>query len=735
METKNLIHEITGDEEWEHGLLLSYQAETRTFFERELLPTIKISKNLTLCIDRIKYQEELNSDSPAPIYVGSKYNYDCIGLGHGGRFHPKLYLFASKDKCRFTIGSANITGSGFKHNLEILQSFEIGEEDIPGNSICSLFAGLGDFLSRTFLTGRFPVSRTLRDSVSLIISETILSKIIDKGDAYPDQEYWFISSIEKSVLDTVLDIAGAPVVSIQAISPFFDNDLGILHEIQKQTNSIELFIPNNNSTFPKKNITEVDKKWFEENPPSGVNAEALGRQRNIHAKMYRFQTDKQAFRLVTSANLTSYGFGKSSRQGNVEIGVLHAESGEVSFINGAGIDCAKTTINGLKVSTIGTKEVVRPATYQNGCSLVGAKAEGSKIYLDLENNEKAYLESQNAMLVLYPEKIIAPVVFIESDVYAELQAPIDQITSRQVAIEYGEGVSTNSVYLSWSSVLNSNLPSFTASDFEKCRQIGGEEGIKRAIEIAKASGREDWLALLLSLDLSGIFWPTAEALREQEPLEPRLMDKPEKHIKAPNVDRLRRNLQFLVDLSDHLFLNHLASFFDEFKCRAIGCDNEARLLIFDHSIEATMPMLIPIIDHFRQSFMAQEEFKGLGYPQYRRLEVLRNAEQYIFLFGRYLEWTGHIFEGTDTGLILCDALSIKWLCAIDIWKRMISGVFQEAILEDKNGFCPKLYAISSANMGKSCANGELKIDQFTSGDSIEKWYRSAGLEFPEWLKQ
>src|SRR5262249_51417716 len=111
----------------ERSLLMSFCASL-PFVEQNLLDHLQQagSGQVTVLIDEKDYQASL---SDFVMGAGIRYRIHPVRLSRASaNFHPKLFLLLSQKSVRLLIASANLTPSGFRSNLEI-----VDELCFPGN--------------------------------------------------------------------------------------------------------------------------------------------------------------------------------------------------------------------------------------------------------------------------------------------------------------------------------------------------------------------------------------------------------------------------------------------------------------------------------------------------------------------------------------------------------------------------------------------------------------------------
>src|SRR4051812_15912306 len=119
------LHDALTRRTYHNAVLCTYTFEAR-FFEDyclEKFGALSGNNNISVCTDRGTYQKIARApDSQRPKHVNIRYLLSPIETK--GRFHPKLYLFTTKNSGRLILGSCNFTRPGLTSNAELADVFD-----------------------------------------------------------------------------------------------------------------------------------------------------------------------------------------------------------------------------------------------------------------------------------------------------------------------------------------------------------------------------------------------------------------------------------------------------------------------------------------------------------------------------------------------------------------------------------------------------------------------------------
>ena len=304
----NLIERIQSFKA-ERSLLMSYCVGL-PFFEQDILPYLQQSGEgrVTLLLSEGEYQ---NSFADYVISAGIRYRFNPVRLPNPiSSFHPKAYLLLKPREALLLIASANLTPSGFRTNLEIVDELTLSEN---GQSDRRAFGQFAQMLkSLATLDRRMP--QTVKSDL-LDMSDTLHRRIGEgeEGQAEPH----FLHSIDEPLLPQILRLVpSAGVNEIIAISPFFDEySKAILELAAAYPNSLVRIIKTSHedSLAGRPLLRLKDRLVVDEIAPTD------GEERRLHAKVLMLRGTGAEWVFSGSANLTRPAWlVAASSGGNVE---------------------------------------------------------------------------------------------------------------------------------------------------------------------------------------------------------------------------------------------------------------------------------------------------------------------------------------------------------------------------------------------------------------------------------
>ena len=510
----DLIKEITNrEQEWKHGLILSFDdsnpIESIRFFETEILSGLKPTNSLSLVFDQKAYQK-INLHSNKAQYAGVFYNLHSVSIAKGGIFHPKLYLLVAEEAIHIVVGSCNLTPSGLKRNLESFISIDLVKEELDqGDRV--FIACIAGFLKKAFIEENGLV---LESSVGLseAIGEILTCRIFQSRITSPNTEKlydaYFLSSVEESLWDQVVSITGDKIKTIEVVSPFYDNNLNCFEYIKDFSENIKIFVPEDKNTFPSEAFLKSKDLWNHFHF-FGTRKTDTGINRFIHSKFLRIESSNGMWGFVTSANFTSAGLfsgnlgtRNANTTKNFEIGVLFKlqEPAELDpttqfeiskIVDPADFKCQWKPLE----SDSSTNEYEYT---DNGIS--SAYFDGNEIQIIL-NNPAPPLSGENT-IELYVNQILIETHVINQHVPNYRFTPgMDFENSDSVRVRFSKNKDSQQspfVIVNRQHHSVNSLPTLSAGAYGRCLELGGEEGVEEAFQLAKKSGRDDWLYYLLS---------------------------------------------------------------------------------------------------------------------------------------------------------------------------------------------------------------------------------------------
>lgn len=141
------LHETLDKKSFGHAVITTFCLDVE-FFEGyclEQLASLQDNNDINVLVDRREYDRLLAGPSSGwPARANVRYLLHPVGAA--GRFHPKVFLFASKERGLLVIGSANLTRAGLTQNGELVVAYHF--EDGKREQQLGLFQDAFRFLCR-----------------------------------------------------------------------------------------------------------------------------------------------------------------------------------------------------------------------------------------------------------------------------------------------------------------------------------------------------------------------------------------------------------------------------------------------------------------------------------------------------------------------------------------------------------------------------------------------------------
>lgn len=677
---RNFIDELVHGPTWQHILLLSYDFEPRPFFEVDMLHFLQSSGNLTVGIDHRIYRRiaGMQAGMGAPQLAGVRYNLESIEARNGGAFHPKFYLFVCHHELRFSIGSANLTASGFKRNLETMVTVSLAADDLQKQEAQVLLGDVRYFLENYLGGADGPdCSPNFRAAVN----EILATEWFSPSEGNPETGTWprLVAPSAAGMLPRVLELLPSPPSSVEVASPYYDHDGTALRWLANRFEETIIYAPLRGSTLPMDSVI----KCVGQLALFGLECVTDRKDRFIHAKTYRLQCSEGSYRLITSANCTAPGLLAGTTQ-NIEVGILLREEPATLFFAGKHISAREA----LPQEFDRSKESKDEGSRLGDKSVYGLRSAvfcDEKIRFEVTRCFEQTLSAGSYVAVFGPQNK-AKVLVAHDEVSTPIPLGYDGHGQLSVFFEptQSEGFPTNVVFVSRPKLSWQPLPTLSFSAYQDCKRIGGLEGILKAIEYARRLGRHDWLTfLLMSWDLRSIYLSNAphEDREEEENHTVAVQNATRNTLRQVDFEKLRQNLH--VVYSNALFSKNLVLFLQELSL--VFTEGVATEKAKDKAMDASLPVCVMALQLFQARLAEQKKRKGKAWPYYRYLHVLREADEALFHVSIFLTDLSRSFsEASDCESQVSAYLMARLLALHVLWEAVRSDEFTRAILEDRN---------------------------------------------------
>lgn len=315
-DTMNLIDEISGNQKNNDYIILTSFCFDPYFFDNFLLQKIRSNNPFAEIIVLIDGGQYVKSQERFTDQTGRIYQLIPIYVNNGV-FHPKLFLFVSRQKRKTTafVGSSNITLSGFSKNAELIMKVEYTEESFDSNSnaIKNFFEKLIEF-------------NFIQDQKAIAIIQAAMDHI--RSSDKINSDFSFLHNLEFSLISQLLDII--PNSSFQELflfAPFYSPYPDLFVPLVKKfnINKVKIGIQENNHniTDPRTFVSLFDKLNLvhEFNQITYIDDTS----RIFHSKIMHFQGDTN-YLLIGSPNMTKSALDLNAGLGNTECAVIFNSS-------------------------------------------------------------------------------------------------------------------------------------------------------------------------------------------------------------------------------------------------------------------------------------------------------------------------------------------------------------------------------------------------------------------------
>ena len=375
-----------------HSAILTTFSFDPVFFEKYYMPQLRRRgiRNVILLVDAGRYDAVMQSEEG---FAFTKKDYAIVRIDNnlGGVFHPKISLFAGKNKVMAIVGSGNLTYSGIAYNDELWGAFCIEDAQSPQTP---LLKSIWEFLNNLILSS--PVGETIKCQLEWIkaFSESIQKFDTIDSDAEVianEQQMWFMQNgDDSSIFDKISQLIETPVTEISIVSPFYDQDGYLIQELQKRFSpkTIKCAIQPEGGLLP--HLAELDKtysfyRWADVKGYSSDSEEA----KRLHAKAFQFKTTIGTYLLVGSCNATPAAFGMSPSNTNTEAGTLIYDSKGKDYLKDLGLSFNQPITSSLKT------------IHQEGISLPSIKRPHLKFHLlscEVKLSQELYINADKPLV-------------------------------------------------------------------------------------------------------------------------------------------------------------------------------------------------------------------------------------------------------------------------------------------------------------------------------------------------
>jgi len=304
------------DKSYDHAVICTYTFDA-PFFEGYCLEKLKsVSGTVSVLVDYSVYERVITGDHSVRPKKGN-IRYLLHPVKAPRVFHPKIFLFAGRDRGRLILGSANCTRPGISSNAELVGCYDY--ERGKNERLLPLFQASWGFLRR--LSQRFP-GKQLEENLQELMSAA--PWIGPEDESVSDPHFRLFDNLDTALWDQLLAEVETPVDSVHIISRYFDDNPQILDRVLNDLRPSKIVIHTQNG------ITNMTPDWLDHHSVADGRTEIKlcryaddeGRAQPLHAKGIVVQKGRDQWFAFGSANFTSPALLRSASEGNVETIIL-----------------------------------------------------------------------------------------------------------------------------------------------------------------------------------------------------------------------------------------------------------------------------------------------------------------------------------------------------------------------------------------------------------------------------
>lgn len=307
------LHDLLYHSSYNHAVICTYTFEP-DFFEEyclEKFNSLKTNGNITVIVDRETYVQAITGPAENKAKQANL-RYLLHPIAVQGKFHAKVFLFASRNKGRLILGSGNFTKPGISSNAEMINYYDYETE--KNEEFRPLFQSVFIFINE--VSHRWP-SNALTSNLKSMEREA--SWLVSEAAIEQEQGMTFLHNLEQPLWDQIISRIASPVDSIHILSRFFDANTGLLDKVARDLSPKKIKI------YTQNGITTLTKDWLK-HPLFKKKALDIffcsyrdeGYIQNLHAKAIALMKDSRCLLAFGSANFTTPALIREAGRGNVE---------------------------------------------------------------------------------------------------------------------------------------------------------------------------------------------------------------------------------------------------------------------------------------------------------------------------------------------------------------------------------------------------------------------------------
>ncbi|MGJ7027614.1 hypothetical protein [Petrimonas sulfuriphila] len=280
-----------------------------------------------------------------------KRNYAVHGIQCNGSFHPKIIFLAGETTLLLLLGSGNLTSSGHGKNLEVWNAIYIdNDKDKKLGIVIQAWNYLKNLHADLGLSAQYKI-KSIEENCALL-SNTEQVKLFDWYEIDDNSKISFLANGSDSLFSQLSNlIDNSAIESITTMSPFYDSEGKLIHQLNKRFNpkKINIILQEDFGAVPTKMKPASNMTFFNWLDIQNENV----RQDYFHAKNFVFKGKSKSYLLSGSANASLAAFGSESfAMTNHEVCILY-QSNNIDFLKTLGINLNgdKTNLSDIATTT------------------------------------------------------------------------------------------------------------------------------------------------------------------------------------------------------------------------------------------------------------------------------------------------------------------------------------------------------------------------------------------------
>jgi HKD family nuclease len=360
-------------EEYDNAIMATRSYEPQ-FFESRILRLLRHTQGVTNTV--VLVEHSTYNDSTAARQAGITYFVEPVSVP--GTFHPKVTLLTSEEGGKLFVGSANLNQEAYTRSAEAVTMIEYEKAGSSQLVEHSLLLDASKFFQRLIDT-KLVRSSKHAGKIKEALNVDWLGQ--EREQTQPNSSARLFHNVDEPLWNQAMAVIGKEtVLELTVISPFFDGDSKMLHELSNSAKNVRLMLdPVQVSGLDKTAVSKL----------SNVRTYKLSFDQQIgrylHAKIFLFKTKSGSFCLTGSSNATTPALLCTSKNGNVEVDVLRFEPNQhyfdYLFLDGV-------TVTPLSLANIRPRPIEAKSSEYHPIDLYEARIERGKLILEYECSQK-----------------------------------------------------------------------------------------------------------------------------------------------------------------------------------------------------------------------------------------------------------------------------------------------------------------------------------------------------------